>query len=76
MDAIVLFDADGRISLVNTAAEQMFGTSVDAAVGTSIARFFALPDGGDAVAAISAAAEQQRDHPAAKSLRHESSLEM
>jgi len=43
MDAIVAFGADGNITLVNVAAERMFGTTADHAVGTDITRFF--PDG-------------------------------
>ena len=40
MDAIVVFDADGNITLVNGAAERMFGTSSADAIGKSITRFF------------------------------------
>ena len=62
MDAIVLFDADGKIALVNGAAERMFGTSVEDAVGLSIAEF--LPQasnlGSDVVAAIRAAVDDSR----------------
>jgi PAS domain S-box-containing protein len=43
MDAIITFDADGAISLVNAAAEQMFGVNSTDAIGSSISRFF--PDG-------------------------------
>ena len=63
MDAIILFDAEGRISLVNTAAEQMFGTTIDDAIGASIARFIRAPNEEDVVAMISAAAEQQHAQP-------------
>jgi PAS domain S-box-containing protein len=62
MDAIVLFDSDGRIVLVNGAAERMFATSADRAVGRSIAEF--LPHehtpGSDVVAAIVAVADDSR----------------
>ena len=43
MDAIVAFDAEGDISLVNSAAERMFATTLSDAVGKKITRF--LPDG-------------------------------
>jgi PAS domain S-box-containing protein len=39
MDAIVIFNADGKISLINTAAESMFGTTLDNAVGAAIEQF-------------------------------------
>jgi PAS domain S-box-containing protein len=45
MDAIVAFDADGEISLVNSAGERMFGTTLADAIGKKITRF--LPDGVD-----------------------------
>jgi PAS domain S-box-containing protein len=40
MDAIVVFDADGTVSLFNAAAERMFGTSAESVVGTNVTRFF------------------------------------
>lgn len=43
MDAIITFDADGSISLVNAAAELMFGIKSAEVIGTPISRFF--PDG-------------------------------
>jgi PAS domain S-box-containing protein len=43
MDAIVAFDADGNISLMNSAAERMFGTNASDAIGQDVSRFF--PDG-------------------------------
>jgi PAS domain S-box-containing protein len=62
MDAIVLFDSDGRITLVNGAAERMFGTRGEQAVGLSIAELLP-PDanlGSDVVASIVAAADSSR----------------
>ncbi|MEP6493466.1 MAG: ATP-binding protein [bacterium] len=43
MDAIVTFDAEGKISLVNGAAERMFGIKVDDVVGSPIENLF--PEG-------------------------------
>jgi PAS domain S-box-containing protein len=40
MDAIVLFDADGKISLINAAAEEMFGMTTADALGAPIMAFF------------------------------------
>ncbi|HEY2376586.1 MAG TPA: ATP-binding protein [Gemmatimonadaceae bacterium] len=41
LDAIILFDEAGRITLFNSAAEAMFGCTSAEAVGTPITRFFA-----------------------------------
>ena len=43
MDAIIMFDGEGAITLVNGAAEVMFGVKSADAVGASITRFF--PEG-------------------------------
>ncbi len=40
MDAIVAFDAQGSVTLVNGAAERMFGTKADGAIGQDISKFF------------------------------------
>jgi PAS domain S-box-containing protein len=40
MDAIVVFDADGLISLFNAAAERMFCTTSASAVGANVTKFF------------------------------------
>jgi PAS domain S-box-containing protein len=40
MDAIVVFDADGLISLFNAAAERMFCTKAETAVRGNVTRFF------------------------------------
>src|SRR5690349_22867075 len=40
MDAIVVFDADGLISLFNVAAERMFCAKTDAVVGGNVMQFF------------------------------------
>src|SRR5262249_40225434 len=43
MDAIVIFDGSGTITLINAAAERVFGTPAKETIGQSIERFF--PDG-------------------------------
>jgi PAS domain S-box-containing protein len=60
MDAIVLFDADGKISLFNGAAERMFATKTTEAIGSSITRFFPDGVGAEAMSAICSTAEDQR----------------
>ena len=60
MDAIVVFDADGNISLVNGAAERMFGTTTTDAIGSSITRFFPDSVGSDTMSTLCSAADQQR----------------
>ncbi len=60
MDAIVLFDADGKISLFNNAAERMFATKTPDAIGSSISRFFPDGVGADAMSEICSTAEDQR----------------
>lgn len=47
LDAIILFDEAGRITLFNSAAEQMFRCASSEAVGSSITRFF--PEGDKAL---------------------------
>jgi len=42
MDAIIAFDADGHITLVNHAAERMFDTTIADAIGKKVTRF--LPE--------------------------------
>jgi len=60
MDAIVVFDADGNISLVNGAAERMFGTTTADAIGSSITRFFPDGVGSDTMSTLCSTADQQR----------------
>jgi PAS domain S-box-containing protein len=47
LDAIILFDESGRITLFNSAAEHMFRCANSDAVGSPLARFF--PDGDKAI---------------------------
>ena len=65
MDAIVLFDAEGKISLVNGAAERMFGTSATDAAEASITTFFPEATGTNLMTTICAAAERVRSGAAA-----------
>ncbi|HEY6828641.1 MAG TPA: ATP-binding protein [Gemmatimonadaceae bacterium] len=60
MDAIVLFDADGRISLLNGTAERMFGTTAADAIGSSIAAFFPQATPENLLERICSAAERAR----------------
>jgi PAS domain S-box-containing protein len=43
MDAIVAFDADGRVALFNTSAEEMFGTPAAKAMKSDVRAFFPEP---------------------------------
>jgi len=59
MDAIVVFDESGKITLINAAAEHVFSTAASDAVGASIERFF--PDGmsADRVTALCAGGDRE-----------------
>jgi len=61
MDAIVLFDADGNISLINGAAERMFGATAANALGTSITTFFPESVGENLMTTICSEAERVRE---------------
>jgi PAS domain S-box-containing protein len=60
MDAIVLFDAEGKISLLNGTAERMFGTAATDAIGTSITAFFPEATAENLLATVCSAAERAR----------------
>ena len=60
MDAIVLFDTDGKISLLNGTAERMFGTTAADAIGMSIATFFPQATAENLLERICSAAERAR----------------
>ena len=64
MDAIVLFDADGKISLLNATAEQMFGTAASDALGTSITAFFPEETADNLLSTICSAADRGRSSEA------------
>jgi PAS domain S-box-containing protein len=63
MDAILIFDAEGQVNVVNAAAERMFGRRADDAAGQSISQFF--PEGLEpaAVTTLCVKADRQRDDP-------------
>jgi PAS domain S-box-containing protein len=60
MDAILVFDADGKVSLANAAAERMFGTTAKDAVGDTIARFFPEGVGNGVLRSLCHAADEER----------------
>ncbi len=61
MDAILLFDAEGKISLLNGTAERMFGTTASDALGTSITAFFPETTAENLLETICSAAERGRE---------------
>ena len=63
MDAIVLFDADGKVSLINSAAERMFATTNADAIGSPITRFFPEDVASDVMATLCSTADRQRETP-------------
>ncbi|HET7189707.1 MAG TPA: ATP-binding protein [Gemmatimonadaceae bacterium] len=71
MDAIVVFDADGVISLFNSAAERMFCTKTESAVGTPVTHFFpeaARQETLERICQISGGADAPRDETCATEL--------
>jgi PAS domain S-box-containing protein len=52
MDAIVVFDADGKITLFNAAAERMFGAQASRAIGADVRDYFPEPMRGDTLLRI------------------------
>jgi len=59
MDAIVAFDADRKITLMNGAAERMFATKAAAMLGKQITDLFPEPTGLDAVTEMCGSAEPE-----------------
>jgi PAS domain S-box-containing protein len=60
MDAIVVFDEGGIVTMVNGAAERMFRLNADDAIQQPVTRLFPAEDGERAVAALREAADGQR----------------
>ena len=65
MEAIITFDAEGRITLFNAAAVRMFGVSSDEAMGKPVHAFFEPDFDQEALDAICGAARAAGDAPAA-----------
>ena len=67
MDAILVFDTDGEISLFNRAAERMFGRTADEALGHDVRLMFPEPlrqESLDRVCQVSNAPQDQAGSPA------------
>jgi PAS domain S-box-containing protein len=62
MDAIIVFDGGGYVSMINRAAERMFGAQVADAKGAPVERFFPEGVSADVVSRICTIAERQRDN--------------
>ena len=62
MDAIVMFDDDGKITLLNGTAERMFGTTTADSIGASITSFFPEAVASNLMATICSAAETDSPH--------------
>ena len=60
MDAIVVFDGEGVISIFNAAAERMFRTKRDETLGTPVSQFFPSEQGQKLLAAMCDTADRQR----------------
>jgi PAS domain S-box-containing protein len=60
MDAIIAFDADGRITLFNTSAERMFGTLPETAMQSDVRKFFPEPIRQDLLDLICAQSENKK----------------
>ena len=60
MDAIIVFDADGKITQLNGMAERMFGRTSADSIGTSITSFFPEAASENLMGTICSAAEHER----------------
>ena len=72
MDAIIVFDTDGRVSLFNAAAERMFGIPAAEAVGGDVERILPGPARHDLLARIFpvSAIDGERDSAPAQAAEH------
>jgi PAS domain S-box-containing protein len=61
IDAIIVFGENGSVSMINRAAERMFGAKVDEAKNAPIERFFPDTMSAEIVSRICAIGERQRD---------------
>src|SRR4029079_16979055 len=64
MDAIIVFDADGRISLFNAAAERMFGLPAESALGHDVRELMPQPlqqESLDRICQVSGSAEARAE---------------
>jgi len=60
MDAIVVFDGEGGISIFNAAAERMFGAQREETLGQPVTKFFPSDEGKRLLAAMCETADRQR----------------
>ena len=60
MDAIIVFDADGKITQLNGMAERMFGRTAADSIGSSITSFFPEAASENLMGTICSAAEHER----------------
>src|SRR5690349_18426041 len=66
MDAIIVFDTDGTISLFNASAERMFATPAAEAVKSNVRRFFPEPARNETLDRICRMASYDHAHAAAQ----------
>jgi PAS domain S-box-containing protein len=66
MDAIVVFDADGKLSMLNTAAERMFGASARDAVDKNVRLLLPEAEREGVLERISQSCEVEADAPAGR----------
>jgi PAS domain S-box-containing protein len=75
MDAIIVFNERGVVTMVNGAAERMFGAAAQEAVGKEITRFFPQGMSAEAISTICSSADQQRaKSESGRTVEHPTSL--